>query len=286
MNTINKIVAVLNDFKTADNVLEKALKLSSQKKVTLEILYVHEEPLFDLPDYFCSNESIEDTLVDKEKIKKEIEDRVAKLESDCNCAVLVFIDDTTDRLLTLTKEDTDIFIITAYHEKITQKLIQKSYFPVLVIKNDVKDYKKIVLPVDLSKNSYECIDLAKTLFPHTDKRLLYDYRYVIDTEIIDVDYLGMPTSEPIMNTQINQELKQSQSETFEALKRETGLEGDFIEENLSIEEDLSRFINVSHFDLTILCSSDKHFLLSNSVSFSLLETLSTDVLIQLGLGLK
>ncbi len=279
MDTINKIVAVLNDFKTADNVLEKALKLSSQQKAVLEILYVHEEPLFDLPDYFRSNESVENSLVDKDKIKKEIEDRVAKLESGCNCAILVFINDTPHRLLTLTKEDADIFIITAYHEKITQKLIQKSSFPVLVIKNEVKDYKRIVLPIDLTKNSHKCIDFAKRLFPHADKRLLYDYRYVIDFETINVDYLGMSTSNPIINTQINQELKQSQSERFEALKKETGLEGDFIEEELSVEEDLSRFINVSHFDLAILCSNDKHFLLSNSVSFSLLKRLSTDVLI-------
>jgi len=271
---MQKIIAVLNDFKTADDVLEKALELSSKQKAMLEILYVHEEPLFDIPDYFRSDESIKGNLVDKDKIKKEIEDRVSKIKDDHDFAVLVYINDTTDRLVTLIKEDSDIFVITAYHEKITKKLVKKSHFPVLVIKNRAKEYKKIVIPVEMSKGSLKCIDFAKTLFSRDKIRLLHDYRYIVNPYTMDINYLGVPSIEPTINIEIQEQKKES----FEALKKDTNLQGDFIEEDLSIEEDLAKFIEENGFDLTILCSDKKSFL-SNSVFFSLLEILSTDVLI-------
>jgi nucleotide-binding universal stress UspA family protein len=276
---MKKIIAVLNDFQKADDLLQKAVTLTKEHNAILEILYVHEEPLFDIPDYFRLDNSIKENIIDKEKITQEIKNRVKKLGLEKDCAVLAFVDDTVDRVLTQTDDDTDTLIITPYHEKITQKLVKKSHLPVIVVKNSINEYKRIVLPVDLSDSSRNCIDLANKIFPHAQKRLLHDYRYVLDTAIMDVDYLGMPTTDPIMNTQINQELKQAQLESFEVLKKETGLEGDFIEETLSIEEDLAQYINISHFDLTVLCSHKKHFLLSNSLSFSLLETLENDILI-------
>ncbi len=276
---MKKIIAVLNDFKTADDVLEKALELSFKQRAMLEILYVHEEPLFDIPDYFRSDESIKNNLLDKDKIKKEIENRVSKIKKDHDFAVLVYINDTADRLATLIKEDSDVFVITAYHEKITKKLLKKSHFPVLVIKNSTKEYKKIVIPVDLSENSLPCISFAQTLFEKDKMQLLYDYRYIIDVSLIDADYLGISTSAPIMDTQINQQREEDDKKTFEDLKNKTGLKGDFIEESLSVEEDLSQFINVNHSDLTILCSDEEDSLFSKSISFTLLGVLMTDILI-------
>jgi len=279
MQTIEKVIAILNDFDMADKVLEKALTLSSQQKAVLEVLYVHEEPLFDVPDYFRREHSGEDGLIDKGKIKKEIENRIAKFENDCNCAIFVFIDDTVSRFERLTKEDANLFVVTAYHDKITHTLVQKTLFPILVVKNAVQVYEKIVLPVDLTDTSHVCIDIAETLYPHTDKRLLYDYRYVVDTEVMDVDYLGMPTAAPMINMQINEAFKESQLEAFKVLKNETGLKGDFIEESLSVEDDLLAFITSHDFDLTVLCAGEKHFLASDSLSYSLLERLLSDVLI-------
>ena len=68
---MKKIIAVLNDFEKADNILQKAITLKERQNAVLEVLYVHEKPLFDVPDYFRSNESIGDDFIDKEKIKKE-----------------------------------------------------------------------------------------------------------------------------------------------------------------------------------------------------------------------
>ncbi len=279
-NTINKVVAVLNDFEMADNILGKALKFSSQQNAILEVLYVHEESLFAVPDYFRSSEHINDNLIDKDKVRKELKERILKLGFEKDCAILVFIDDTLDRVLTQTKEDKETLILIEYHKEITKKLIKKSHLPVLVIKNSATDYKNVVVPIDLGENTDGCIDLANKLFPTATKRLLHDYRYVINTTIMDLDYLGIPTTEPDFAEEINQKLKSSQVEKFEDLKKKTGLEGDFIEEKLSVEDDLTQFINEKHFNLTILCSRDEDFIFSSSISFILLETLSTDILIK------
>jgi len=275
---MKKIIAVLNELQNADNLLQKSVTLAKEHNSVLEVLYVHEEPLFDIPDYFQSVGN-DNNNIDKDKITKEIKEKILELGFEKDCAILAFIDDTVDRVLTQTEDDKDTLIITPYHKKITEKLVKKLHLPVIVVKNSVKEYKRIILPVDLSETTDTCIDISKKFFPDAEKRLLHDYRFVLDTAIMDVDYLGMPTTDPVMYTEVNQELKKAQLESFEILKQESGFDGDFIEETLSVEEDLANYINVSHFDLTILCPHKKHFLLSDSVSLSLLETLENDILI-------
>ncbi len=267
LNAISKIIVVLNNFEKADKILEKALTLSIHQKAVLEILYVHEEPLFDLPDYFRLEDNIGDDFIDKEKIKKEIKEKLSKLGKGDECAILVFVDDTVDRVLTQTKEPNQTLIITTYENKITEKLVRKSDASFLVIKNDKNTYGNIVMPVDLSENSFKCIKLAKTLFSQSKIRLLHDNHYVI-----------------------LQELKEKEKELFEDLKKETNLEGDiiqehfvseigFVEEFYVIEKHLSAFINTHDFDLTILCSHHRDFLFSNSISYAMLEMLQTDLLL-------
>ncbi len=267
LNTMSKIIVVLNNFEKVDKILEKALKLSTQKKAVLEVLYVHEEPLFSLPDYFRLEDNLGDDFIDKEKIKKEIKERLSKLGKSDECAILVFVDDTVDRVLTQTKEPNQTLIITVYEDKITEKLVKKSDASFLVIKNNKKTYENIVMPVDLSENSLKCINLAKTIFVQSKIRLLHDNHYVI-----------------------LQEAKEKEKELFEALKKETNLEGDtiqeyfvseidFVEELYAIEKHLAVFINTHDFDLTILYSHHRDFLFSDSLSFAMLEMLQTDLLL-------
>jgi nucleotide-binding universal stress UspA family protein len=281
MRSISKVIAVLNDFEKADVVLKRAFELSLQQKAVLEVLYIYEEPFFELPDFFRMDDNVGDSSIDKKRVKKEIKNRLKDLGADGEYAILIFVDDTSSHLFAQLEKDLDTLVVTLFHEKITKKLVKKSHLPLLIIKNtnNTEDYKKIAIAVDLGEDTNRCINLAKMIFPQADKRLLHDYRYVIDTSLIDAGYLGMPISEPIMNTSLNEEIKQNQLEKFEALKKESGLEGDFIEESLLVEEDLSHFINANHFDLTILYSSKRHFLSLDSTSLLLLETLHTDLLI-------
>jgi len=70
MQSMTKIIAVLNDFTMIDAVLDKTLTFSQKHHATVEILYVHERPLFEIPDFFRSGE--QETPLDKEKIKVSI----------------------------------------------------------------------------------------------------------------------------------------------------------------------------------------------------------------------
>lgn len=277
---MKKIIVVLNNFQKADDLLQKAIMLSQKHNAFLEVLYIHETALFDLPDYFRVKESLNDSGVDKDKVEKEIKERILKFGFENDYAILVFVADTIDKVLISTREDTQTLILIEYHKKMTQQLVKKSHLPLLIVKNSVIDYKKIVLPVDLGENMHKCINLADTIFPNIEKRLLFDYRNVVDTSNLDVNNLVIPTMNPLLNMEINKELKKNQLNAFEDLKKKTGFDGDFIEEALSLEDDLSHYINISDSDLTILYSNKEEFLFSNSLCFSLLETLSTDILIQ------
>lgn len=265
--TINKIIVVLNNFENTDKIFEKALKIAAQQKAVLEVLYIHEKPLFDLPNYFCLENDAGDNLIDKEKIREEIKQRLSKLGFQDNCAILVFVDDTVDRVLNQTKELLHTLIITFYHEKITEKLVKKSTASFLVIKNEKKEYDKIIMPVDLSENSLKCITLAKALFSQSNIRLLHDNHFII-----------------------LQESKKQDKALYETLKKETNLEGDYMQEYAvneidfakelyAIEKHLAEFIKTGDFDLTILCSHHKDFLFANSVSYAMLEMLQTDLLL-------
>lgn len=277
---MKKIIVVLNNFQKADDLLQKAIILSQKHNAFLEVLYIHETALFDLPDYFRVKESLTDNGVDKDKVEKEIKERILKFGFENDYAILVFVADTIDRVLINTREDIQTLILIEYHKKMTQQLVKKSHLPLLIVKNSVIDYKKIVLPVDLGENMHKCINLADTIFPNIEKRLLFDYRNVVDTSNLDVNNLVIPTMNPLLNMEINKELKKNQLNAFEDLKKKTGFDGDFIEEALSLEDDLSHYINISDSDLTILYSNKEEFLFSDSLCFSLLETLSTDILIQ------
>lgn len=134
MSTItNKVLAVLNDIEALDIVLKRAVSLSEEKKVILEVLFVHEEKMFGLPDFFRFKETSEENLVDKDKIKKEIESKLTALGSKQEPIVLVQIDDTVDRVLELTKNDESTTIVVQNHDVITKKLTQKNNLHIVTV---------------------------------------------------------------------------------------------------------------------------------------------------------
>ena len=123
---MNKVLAVLNDMDALDIVLKKAVSLSEDKKAILEVLFVHEEKIFGLPDFFRFKETPEKDVADKDKIKKEIESKLTTLGSKQEHVVLVKIDDTVDRVLELTKGDESTTIVLHNNDAITNELTQKN----------------------------------------------------------------------------------------------------------------------------------------------------------------
>jgi len=276
MKEIKKIIAVLNDFETADAVLSKALILSKEQDALLEIIFVHEESFFKLPDFFRFKESPPEEIVDKEKIREEVADKIAALGAKEGCPVLVFIDDTADRVLLQTKDEKEAIIVMSYHEKIAKDLIKKSHLPVLIIKNNtIDDYEKIVVPVDFSPASKESIVLAKALFQTKEIELVHDYRALYMEGFMDSEGFA-ELGAAVELTDIE---KKAAEDNFEALLQEMQCKGYFITEKTSPKEDLSDFIQRNGNDLAVIGSNNANKLFFDSVSFDLLETLLIDLLI-------
>ena len=264
---MQKIVAVLNDFDQANLILARAITLANEQNAALEILFVHEAPLFTMPDLFLSSEEHADQGVDKEKIRKEIDERVAKLAYEKAYAVFVFVDDTADRVSAHARDQDGTLIVSAYHKHVTEGLIAICHLPLLILKNDRQKNSNIALPIELSESARSCIDFSKKLFGESNIRLLYDHHYLVD-----------------------EETKKAQKAAFELLKTETRLEGDYIEEFAwneadfgedyeTIEKHLINFIQKGHFDLTILCTHKNDLLSNEALILSLLRGLSTDFLV-------
>lgn len=132
-NIANKVVAVVNDIEALDIVLKRAVSLSEEKKAILEVLFVHEEKIFELPDFFRFKETPEKDVADKDKIKKEIESKLTTLGSKQEHVILVKIDDTVDRVLELTKGDESSTIVMQSNDAITKKLTQKNNLQIVTV---------------------------------------------------------------------------------------------------------------------------------------------------------
>jgi len=132
-NVANKVLAVLNDTEALDIVLKKAISLSEEKKAILEVLFVHEEKIFGLPDFFRFKETPEKDVADKDKIKKEIESKLTTLGSKQKHIVLVKIDATVDRVLELTKDDESTIIVLHNNDAVTNELTQKNNLQIVIV---------------------------------------------------------------------------------------------------------------------------------------------------------
>lgn len=276
MRQIKRIMAVINDFGMADAILSKAAALSQREQAKLEVMFVHEEKLFDLPEFFRFKEIAPNQPVDKEKIQKEITQKLTVLGVKESVPVLVFVDDTADHVLLQTKNAQETLIILSYDKNIARKVIKKSHLPVLVIKhNRTVDYAKVVVPVDFSPASKESIVLAKALFPQKQIELVHDYRALYMEGFMDSEGMAELGAE----VELTDMEKKAAEDNFEALLQEMQCKGSFLTEKASFQEDLSDFILDNGHDLAIIGSNNADKLFFDSVSFDLLETLPIDLLI-------
>jgi nicotinamidase-related amidase len=264
LKEFKKIIAVLNDFSLIDDILKKTSSFSKKYHASVEILYVHERPLFAIPDFFRSSEK--ELPLDKEKIKATIVEKVSAYDFETTPVVFVKIDDTPDRVWALAREDKETFVITGYHKDITQKLVNKISQPILVLKNHTDSYQKMGLIINTGSPSKRCIEKAKSYFPHIDIELFYDYRYIVDP--------SMEAS--LQNVQIIQD---AQKEAFEALKTESGLDGKFFIDGEFLGTQMSEYLQEKNFDILYVCSHPDDFFVSDNLSLTLLEDTTCDILV-------
>jgi len=252
---MKRVVALLNSLEFALDILKKAIFFAQKDNSAIEILYVHEKPLFALPDFFKLNNNSDE--LDKERVKTEIKGVLESLGYEKDVAIFVYIDDTEDRVDNLIKDDDSVIIVTSYHEKITKKVIEKVSAPILVLKNSKESYKNIAICINSSCSAKKCISLTKDLFNDSSVYLMYDYRFIVD-----------PTMElDLQNVAL---IEQAQRERFQAIKNESELDGEFFVDSSFSADNLIEHINEKNFDLVIDCLNDSNLLIddiSNNIFF-------------------
>ncbi|SFV66428.1 hypothetical protein MNB_SV-14-730 [hydrothermal vent metagenome] len=280
MNHIFKrMVVVANDIENIDTLLEKAVACSKQHQTTLEVLFVHEEPLFKLPDYFLSDEKISKSKIDKNKIKKSIQEKLTALNYNKTVSILVLVDDTLDQVLEYGKENKDILFITAYHKELNRKLLQKSPYSFWIVKNKIKSYNNILLPIDLNEKSVEVIKATKHIFPTIQLEVVHDYRFTLDMDLMEDEHLKITPIVSSIDIEMNQERKEKQRLLFENYKRDFNLKGEFLEENKGLEDDLIEYINKSKSELVVMYPEEIELFLSSSLIIKLLHRVPKDFLV-------
>jgi hypothetical protein len=275
-----RTVVVLNEIENIDNLLEKAVVFSNQHKTTLEVLFIHEEPLFQLPNIFLSDKKISEERVNKKEIKEKIEQKLNALKITQTVSILLLIDDTFDHVREYGKNNKEILFIMPYHEELNRKLLHKSPYSFWIIKNEIQSYKEILLPIDMNNTSVEVIRLTQHTFPLVQLSIVHDYRFTfLDNSLIEDNHIKITPIVSSMDIEMNKKQKERQKELFERYKRELNLKGDFLEENRGLEEDLVEYIEKSEAELIVMYPEEIELFLSSRLIIKLLHRVPKDFLV-------
>ena len=276
--SINTVLVVINDLEKTKSILKKALQISSEQEADLQVLYVYEAPLFSLPDYFRFKE-VSDDRVDVVKIEEHIVSTLVALGSNIKPLVYIRIDDTLSHVERLTRHDPqNTLLVLKYDKTLSTKIVSHAKSPLLVVKREQNAYKKIIVPVDLSETTKPTIMYAQKLFASSKISLLHEHRFLIDPPVTDVDFLSMPVDNSY-DIALDETIQKSQKKNFENLKKSMGLEGTFLEQYASLEDDLEKHIDQGGYDLCVLGFDSRELFLEDSVTLTLLKQLNIDILV-------
>jgi len=269
-----KTVVLLNTIDNMKNAIQKGVDFSKQHNTILEILFVHEEPLFELPDIFRLKR--EENSLDKESIKKEITKQLLELSPNEKYAIFIYIDDTLNRLKNIAKEPKKTVVITPYQKEITPTLIEDTSYAFWVLKEPKESYNKILLPTDLKEPTLKAMNYALHLFKQSKLFLVHDHRYLVDTLVVQADYLNVtPLTSPI-SVELNEEVEKAHKKEFENYLKEFGIEGEFIEASGEVDEDLIEYTKKNGFNLLFMYRNDEEMFSSSVLILKLMEELEVD----------
>jgi len=269
-------IVLLNDLENMEMLLKKGIEFSVDHKVPLQVIYVHETPLFQIPDIFLSKEKRVEGSLDKEVVKKEIEEKVKALGRGNEYAVFVYENDTLNRLLSLVKERKEVLVITRYQEQLLSKLIAKTPFAYCVVKESKGTYDKIALPIDLEDNFDKCIQTSQHIFTNGKINLIHDYRFLQENFMVSEDYMGVAATSTQAELEVVESLKEVQKETFNDYLEKYNLQGAFLEGEDVLYEDIVKHIEKNHYDLTVLYRNEKEIFFTPSMIMGLMNEINTD----------
>ncbi len=261
-STTDKILTVINDLERADILLKKSFELAEQFDAIIEVLYVHEVPLFDIPSYF----QIDDEQLDVAKVKESLTSKIAPLKKERSVALFVKIADTPSQIQALVKEEPNTLVIVHYHDSLTEKIARTISQALLILKSDKQSYQQIALLLNANSQAQACSNHAQQHFLQANIHLLYDYRYIVDPSMeLDLQNIAI--------------IEQAQKEHFEAIKKSQGLEGEFFVDGSFFGEDLVSYIQKHAYDLLYICAHEDGFFTQDILIELLSEPTECDILL-------
>ncbi len=266
MEKIKEILVVLNSFENLSTILEKSFNLAKKIDARVSILYVYEKPLFSIEEIFKLN----DSTIDKEKIKEHIKQEVSKY-SDDEVAILVKINDTADQAWDIVKDDTSFLIITPYHKEISKELLKTLKQNIFFIKSDTLEYKKGSLITETLLGLEDSIKLYKELF-NVDIEVIYNFYYIPDAAAIDPALtIGLDP---------NLELLETQEKLFNDFLKEHNLKGEFFVNSFLGELTLVEYVNSNSFDLVWYRKDDGEFLIADDTLEEIGSEIKCDLFVE------
>lgn len=242
---IKRVLIVLNELQDIQNIIDKGFDFANIFNAIVEVLYVHETPIFDIKELFIDNKFNENLV--KNRIKELIESKTNE-----DIAIFVKIDDTQDRIWDLTREDKETLVVTSYHKDITLKIIDTCKQPLFIFKQDIK-LEKIALIFENFEGIDDSLEFLKNSISK-DIELIYNFNYIPNIDPAD----------PLVSTTYvdNEILLQTQEELFTNLKKKYNLNGKMFINAVSSEDELIDYLNNSDYSLITLAKMDNDFIVS------------------------
>jgi len=268
MRDIKHILAVIDDSKVSKDILKRSIEFAQKFNAKVIILYTIHIPFFDLPIFK------KEPPVDKEVVKENIEKLFNELNKDANVShhTLVFFGDNTDRAVIEAKRDNIDIIITSDDIRY-EKVIREAQKSLLIVKNEYKEYKNILIPTDLTPKSKEAIEFVKNTFKDAEFGLVYGYESIATTmSMYDIGYVEI--------VELQEENREIAQELLDNFSKEVGIKGELTDGGLSIPYGILEYIREKAPDLVVTAAhSSENSFLFGSISSYIAKESPTDVLI-------
>ncbi|CAA6804771.1 MAG: Unknown protein [uncultured Sulfurovum sp.] len=274
-----RVVILLNDLENVESILKKGVLFANEHNALLEVLFVHEVPLFEVPDYFLSNEKISETILDKEKVKEDIEKQLETLNFENEQVVFVYANDTVDRVLNLIKASEETLVLTQYHKELSSQLVEKTPYTYWIVKKEEKEYKNIAFTIDLQNKFKPYLPIIAHIFPKATIELIHNYRYMLDPIVTSQDYLIVDTISKEVDIELNQVVRDQKIKIFEEYQEKYELKGTFLEGDGIFNDDLIQYIQNKNFNLTVLHRDNDDIFFTPTLIKDLMEEITTDFFI-------
>lgn len=288
MKKLKRIVVGIDVFARSNRILKRALMLAKENNAELFIIQAIEMPWFSVPDYFGSKKVAANTKAIKRKIEKKVE----KLNSDMKVPYTVFVKEGKPSEIILYESKllkADMIIMGAHTKSksiknilgtTAQKVAHQSHLPVLIVKNIAKDtYKNILAPTDFEMQSRQSVLFVKEVCPSATIKAVNAYEAFYVTGIYTA---GSYTLEGIDIEEYDKAAKAAAENSLKEFMKDLSIKkGKVIDNELNSRDTLLKYINKGSYDLVVIGSRGTSGVnaLLGSVALSLLKDSPTDILV-------